>query len=1042
AVMDGSSWRIPPATNGSSNPMQPIYQQQQQYQAQQARPDLEPYPPRGNPPADSWRNVARENNAANNSSTTSSSNYDRRERSRSPRDRSSRRRSRSPDDRRRRSRSRDRYRRRSPNERDSSRSSGQTKRVFITQLPYEMQLDPLTILFARQGFIPSEVKIFDKQDRGSTRSMGIVEFVDVASAKKWMDQNQSQLTISDGRKVAAEYVKTTDEECFKRRDWICAKCTLANYQTRESCFRCNVSKDESDKLESRGFADIGDREPSDTMLVRDLPDGMNECRIMDVLRRVTQGQLPFLQVKMSQSREYAYVQMRNANDASMLIGCFQKSPLQIGGSIVITTFSRRPLSMILADPVITERPKPAVEETPHMQSMPSGAYGQYGAPPPGMPTMAPAGIQGMSAMMGGAASMIPQFGMPPPGMQQAGAAAAAGGHINTSMPPPNMMMPPPGMMPPAMMHGMMGGATAQPAVSQQQQQLLQSQLAAAAHMGMLPNMSMPPPGMQQQQQTPSAFGMPPPHMQQQQPAASAPDASSQLQAQVAAMAAQLAAQQAELQRIQQGAVGGGAAAVATPATPEKLGHILTPVGLLQQFEKPNPQTFIPEQTTGYMHDPRTNYYYDPKTTYYYNSVSGKWTYYDDHFKTFISVDDRDKVQREMSAGFGMTPQNGATTAGAAPVVDEKKTPADIAKEMMKWAKKQDKAKVQMSLKPVAKQLETKSAFGSGIAAAAGQPQPVQPAAPAAMAAAAAPAAPVHMGFGTEVTLKMLDRSKNPLAHLNSESDEEDAAPPHMQQQQQQQQMQQPARPQMERVKEEPKVRSSAEHREAMMATLIDRDGKQCLLCRRAFATVEVLDKHINKSDLHKKNLEEKQVEWGKAYVASIMAATDGKGGVGDYGSSASGSAPAAAASWQSGSGSGPAASAAGAGGDSYKYRDRAKERRNIHGIDAITADPFGGSSSSRGGGSSREQVDHMLRESDAGSSRPIDSGNIGSKLLQKMGWQEGGGVGKNLQGITAPIQAERRVEKTGLGLSGSKITHGAHASHADKTRAALFARYQ
>ncbi|GMT01593.1 hypothetical protein PENTCL1PPCAC_23767, partial [Pristionchus entomophagus] len=520
-TMEGSSWRVPPATNGN-NPQQQQHQYQQHQYSQQQQPQ---YPPRGQPPVDSWRNAARENNsAANNpvpSSSSSASNRRERSRSRSPRRR------RSPDDRRRRSRSRDRYRRRSPDERGEVK--GPTKLIFITQLPYETQHEPLTMLFAKQGFMPSEVKIFDKQDRGSVRSMAIVEFVDVASAKKWMDQNQSQLTIADGRRVAAEYVMKSEEDCFQRRDWICAKCTLANYQLRETCFRCNVSRGESDTLEARGFADIGDREPCDTLLVRDMPEGANECRVLEVLRRVTQDQLPFGQVKLSDSREFAWVQMRSAGDASVLLGCFQKSPLQINGSIVITTFSRRPLSVILAPPSIKQRPKPAVVEEPKMPMQPTSgaavAYGLYGAPPPSMQQQPQHAMQqmppGMPQMM--PPGMMSQFGMPPLGMQPPQAAAAAG-HVNTALPPPNYGLPPPGMQ--GMMQqmqqpqmgmqqalSMMGGG-AQPPVSQQQQ-LLQSQLAAAAQMGMhMPNMAMPPPAMQQQQHASAAYSMPPPQMQQ------------------------------------------------------------------------------------------------------------------------------------------------------------------------------------------------------------------------------------------------------------------------------------------------------------------------------------------------------------------------------------------------------------------------------------------------------------------------------------------------------------------------------------------------
>lgn len=85
---------------------------------------------------------------------------------------------------------------------------------------------------------------------------------------------------------------------------------------------------------------------------------------------------------------------------------------------------------------------------------------------------------------------------------------------------------------------------------------------------------------------------------------------------------------------------------------------------------------------------------------------------------------------------------------------------------------------------------------------------------------------------------------------------------------------------------------------------------------------------------------------------------------------------------------------------------------------------------------------------------PLDESNVGNRLLKSMGWSEGRGLGKDLQGkfpvhlrhaqiaclgIVNPIAAEQRVQGVGLGATGSKLTPS--LSRRERGRQATLARY-
>lgn len=146
--------------------------------------------------------------------------------------------------------------------------------------------------------------------------------------------------------------------------------------------------------------------------------------------------------------------------------------------------------------------------------------------------------------------------------------------------------------------------------------------------------------------------------------------------------------------------------------------------------------------------------------------------------------------------------------------------------------------------------------------------------------------------------------------------------------------------------------SSDDEEEKTSEEYLDYNKLICNLCKRQLNSAEALTKHAQLSALHKQNLE----------VRNQKKKSEG-------------------------------------GNSKIVYRDRAKERRMKYG-DPDEPQP----SKLKEKYLKSREIPSDTPASSASIAEPIGSDNLGNRLLQKMGWTEGQGLGKSNQGRTTIIQ--------------------------------------
>ena len=257
-------------------------------------------------------------------------------------------------------------------------------------------------------------------------------------------------------------------------------------------------------------------------------------------------------------------------------------------------------------------------------------------------------------------------------------------------------------------------------------------------------------------------------------------------------------------------------------------------GSYRKFPAPDTNSFQFDDSSGFYYDPSTTLYYDANSQYFYNSVTTKYYFWSEEHSTYLLAPGNDAAKKE-----GDKSEEAADNKdGAASLAAEKKKgdavtgsgktkkASDIAKDMERWAKRQNKEKAKTA----------KQSLNNAAAAAASMALQESKTADAGFAALEKRMDPAE----DKALLETLQKQKQMqmeraaaasatqmIASYGGDSDEEEGGAPDA---------------------------AAAAKEENAEEKYVDFVKMACLLCKRQFGSKEQLTKHTQLSDLHKENL--------------------------------------------------------------------------------------------------------------------------------------------------------------------------------------------
>ncbi|XP_046840229.1 RNA-binding protein 5-like isoform X2 [Xenia sp. Carnegie-2017] len=177
-----------------------------------------------------------------------------------------------------------------------------------------------------------------KNREGQSRGFAFVEFLDVSTAKQWIEDCKGKLNI-DGSNVYMDFSRSK-MSVESHRDWVCSKCGTQNFSSkrRSSCFSCSAPKDENDEMKEMGTI------PCKVLILRGLDILTTEETIRQSLATFTTT--PIFDVRLIKdkltgtSRGFCFVELGSVEEATQLKDDLQTSSFKIDEKLLFVSFAK------------------------------------------------------------------------------------------------------------------------------------------------------------------------------------------------------------------------------------------------------------------------------------------------------------------------------------------------------------------------------------------------------------------------------------------------------------------------------------------------------------------------------------------------------------------------------------------------------------------------------------------------------------------------------------------------------------------------------